>query len=237
MFQGVAVSFPDWSTSLRGPTPFDFQVPLTTPFAYNGSDALVIDFRYDHASASTLVQCDREFNGQTLVGSGAALGIGCTATGRTATFSHVMGLADRGNVPTAAYGLRMQVSGANAPANSVVFTFLDYRDRNLSGALCGTVHALPLVLLTLLSRADGSVPVVNFLFPYDASLIGGTFVSQLLAVDSGYAVPLVVSNGRQMTLTASIFPSPHRCSYAYVSPATNSTATHYVGGGMVMLLQ
>lgn len=237
MLNQASVQFPDWSAAMTGPAPFDFQVPLAAPFVYNGSDALVIDFTYT-ASVSGTVQVDREFNGPTTPPAGAVLGTGCIATGMASAFAHTMYMADQNSVPTPAYGLRLRLGGTNAPATSPVFVFIDYQNENLSGLLCSTVYALPVVMLTMISNASGAIPDVNYMFPYDPSLIGGTFVTQMAAVDFGQAIPVVVSNGRSITLAATAVTNQHRCSYGwYTVPSTLGTATHFVGGGMVLQLQ
>jgi hypothetical protein len=82
------------------------------------------------------------------------------------------------------------------------------------------------------------VPDVNDQFTHDPSLIGGTFFTQLLAVDIGQpGIPLVVSNARQLTLTATAVTNQHRCSYGWYSLPGAGVATHFIGGGMVLLLQ
>ena len=238
VFSGTGLNFPSWATNVGAPAPFDFTVPLPSPFVYNGRDALVIDFTNTNSTVTATIQADRDFTGLTSLTLGTALGTGCIATGRTVAFAHTAAFHDQTALPTPSYGIRMRIGGTNAPASSPVFLFIDAQNQNLPG-LCSTLYALPLVLIVMQSQADGSIPDVNFMFMHDASLVGGTFFTQLLAPDPGQAgVPAVVSNGRQTTLAAGTITNLHRCSYAfYAVPSTTGVGTHFVGGGMVMLLQ
>ena len=119
--------------------------------------------------------------------------------------------------------------------------WVDFQDRGLAGVLCSTVHCLPIALFTLSAQASGVVPELDLGFAHDQSLAGGTFYSQLLAVDAGQGpVPLAVSNGVQPTMPVVATPSVHRCAYGWynLNGATGlAISPPFVGGGMVMLLR
>ena len=231
----MAVSFPDWTAAAPTPAPFDFVVKLPQPHVYIGTAALVIDFSYGNNSSTGSLSIDREFPGSTSVPAGTLLGTGCTATGRSAAFAHSGSLWNAGNMPTA-FGMRMRLGATNAPTGPVI-GLLDVTNQNYSGLLCSTLYAGPLVTLPFTASATGSVDPVDFGFPYNANFIGATLYSQLAALDAGATpLPLVVSNGRQMTMSGTPL-SGHRCSYAWLSlPSTTGAATHFIGGGVVLQL-
>lgn len=239
VFSQGAVSFPDWSASLPGPTPFDFQIMLPTLYVYVPIDALVIDFSYTNNSSSASLATDREFNGLTSLPLGASLGTGCIATGRATQFSHTASLSNHEGLPTPAYGMRLRLGGLNAPAAPVAVTLIDSVNQNLGGVLCSTLYAGPAVTVLLRCLPNGTVPEVSLGFDHDVSLIGATLYTQLAAPDPGRApIPIALSNGRQTTMTGTAQVGSHRCSYAwYTLPSTTGVATHFIGGGMVMLLQ
>ena len=241
VFNQVRVAFPDWSANLGAPAPFDFRIQLTSPFAYHGNDALVIDFSYANSTATSVIQTDREFNGTFAPSQGSRLGTGCVASGMASPFTHVAYMANNDVVPVPAYGMRFGLAGSNAPAGAPVLLFLDYQDRGLSGLLCSTLHCLPVVSLTLSADATGLLPNLDLGFAHDASLAGASVYSQLLAIDLGQSpIPLVVSNGEQTSMPAVATPAVHRCAYGWYNlPNATGLAISppFVGGGMVMLLQ
>lgn len=233
------VNFPDWSLAIPGPAPFDFGVTLTTPFVYIGLNALVIDFSYTNNSTTGTLATDREFVGPTTPPAGTVLGTGCIATGRTSAFSHTAYMANSDALPTPEYGMRLRLGGSNAPAGNSVLALIDTNNLNLTGLLCSTLYPSPTVTLPLTALSTGSVADVNLQFRWHPSLVGLTLYTQLAAVDVGQApFPIAVSNGRQTTMSATSTTGSHRCSYGWYSmPSATGTATHFVGGGMVMLLQ
>ncbi|MEZ5963366.1 MAG: hypothetical protein R3F56_05915 [Planctomycetota bacterium] len=237
VFNQTAVSFPDWNTALPGPAPFDFQISLPTAFTYNGFDSLVIDFSYANNSSTANFSTDREFTGQTTPTPGALLAGGCVASGNTAAFSHAGYTGNQDNSVTTAYGLRLRLGGANAPSTGGVFAMLDPTNLNLSGLLCDTLYPAPNILIPM-QTVGTTVPDVNLQFPYVAALLGASLYSQLAAPDAGQSgIPVVVSNGRQLTIPSTPVPA-HRCSYGwYSTPSTTGVATQFIGGGLVMQLQ
>lgn len=238
VFNQTAVSFPDWNAAIPGPAPFDFQVSLPVPFNYNGVDSLVIDFSYTNNSTTASFTTDREFNGQTTPVAGVSLGTGCVASGNSGAFTHTGYTGNQDNSVTPAYGLRLRLGGANAPASGGVLALLDPTNLNLSGLLCSTLYPAPNILIPL-QTSGTNVPDVNLQFPYVAGLLGATLYSQLVAPDAGQSpIPVVVSNGRQLTIPTTPVIGAHRCSYGwYTIPSTTGVATQFIGGGMVMQLQ
>jgi hypothetical protein len=239
VFNQTGVVFPDWSASLPGPTPFDFKITLPTPYAYTGANALVIDFSYLNSSSSSLLQTDRDFVGPTTPPAGTILGTGCTATGRASPFAHTAYMINYGTTPSPSNALRYRLGGSNAPAGGVAVALIDGMDRNITGAFCTTLHTLPIWSIPLSAQANGLVNDVSLGFTYNPAYLGITLYSQLAALDPGLSpIPIALSNARVTTMPASPVTGSHRCSYAWLSlPSTTGNATHFIGGGMVMLLQ
>ncbi len=233
------VNFPDWSLAIPGPAPFDFTVSLPVPFVYLGANALVVEFSYTNNSTSGTLSTDREFNGPTTPPAGTALGTGCVATGRTGAFSHTAYMANADALPTPEYGMRLRLGGSNAPGAGSVLALIDVNNLNLGGVLCSTLYPAPTITLPLTAQASGVVPDVNLQFTYHRSLVGLTLYTQLAGVDPGQTpFPIVLSNGRSTAMGSTPIVNAHRCSYAwYTIPSTTGTATHFIGGGMVMNLQ
>ena len=241
VFNQTAVNFPDWTANVPGPAPFDFKVVLPTPYVYTGTDALVIDFVHLNGSATGLLQTDRDFIGSTSHTAGTLLGTGCVASGNTAAFSHTSGMLNADVLPTPVNGMRLQFGGNYAPAGSPVTALLDVVNQNLSGILCKTLYAGPLVTIPLGMPVGttNTIPTISYGFPNNPAAVGAVLYSQLLALDASQTpLPIAISNGRQTTMPSASAAAPHRCSYAYTSlPSTTGIATHFIGGGMVMLLQ
>lgn len=233
------INFPDWSLATPGPAPFDLTATFTVPYVYLAQNALVIDFEHTNNTSTGTLATDRQFNGATSPTAGTVLGTGCIAGGNTAAFSHTTGSSNLSALPTPAYGLRVRFGGANAPATGGVLCFIDVADQNLSGILCSTLHAGPLVSLPMTSLPTGQVPDLSLGFSHQNSLIGQVLYSQLVAPDlSQTPLPAVVSNARVTTITSTTFSGAERCAYGwYTIPSTTGIATMFFGGGMVMQLQ
>jgi len=231
------VNFPDWSANQGAPGPWDFTAPLTPPFVYTGLDALVIDFIHTNNSTTSGVSVDRHFVGSTTPPGGTALGTGCVIGGQGNPFSHTAYMANYSGDPDPLYALRFRFGGSNATPFAPVFMALDTQNANINGLLCSTVYALPTVTIPLAANGTGVIPEVNMAFPFNNFLLGATFYSQLVTVDPTQAIPVAVSNGRQTTMPAAAAANL-RCSYGWNNyPNDLVTSAHFVGGGIVMLLQ
>jgi hypothetical protein len=234
-----SVSLPDWSANIPGPAPFDFVVPLSSPYSYSGTDALIIDFWHDNTSATGSVSLDLEFNGPTSGSAGTVVGAGCTATGRPLPFAHTASAFNLGATPYPAHAMRLLLAGTNAPAGAAaVFAFVDSADSNLTGVLCSTLHAFPRIMLILPAQATGIVPGMSVGFGHDPSLVGAPLYSQLFALDVGQSpVPAVVSNARRTTIPTSTYAKAHATCYGwYTLAAATGTATQFFGGGAAIQL-
>lgn len=241
VFNQTGVVFPDWSAALPGPTPFDFKVILAQPYVYTGRDALVIDFTHLSASSNSQLSTDREFNGPITPPSGAKLGTGCVATGRTSAFAHASGFLNFDVLPTPLYGMRYRLGGTNAPAAGQVVVLIDGANANLPGIFCTTLYAVPTWSFPMRSLGTGFVPDVSFGFTNIPSAVGAVLYSQLAVLDPGQRpLPISLSNGQATTIPAVQYSTSHRCSYGWhpIPSGTNTAlSAHFTGGGMVMLLQ
>ena len=238
VFPQAQVNFPDWNPNLGAPAPFDFTVPLSTPWVYTGVNALVIDFIHQNNSSTGGVSVDRDYAGQISGTAGVALGTGCTVSGAVGTFSHTAFLYNLNGQPTPNWGMRLRVAGTNAAPNSAVLLFVDYQDPNITGVLCADLHALPLILFVLSTNAAGAVTDHYYGFGYDASLVGAQFYTQLATIDPFQPnFPVALSNGRQITMPAGT-SGRHNACYGW-NTYPNAAVTGgllFFGGSLVIQL-
>jgi hypothetical protein len=235
------VSMPDWTGNIGTPAPFDFVIALDAPIPYAGSRALVIDFTYENlvwqgpADGGSAV--DREFL-QARSAGGAQLGQGCVASGSTSPFFHMMTLYNGGGAGT--LSMRLALGGVNAPASSPVIANIDLQDANLTiPGLCGSLRAGAGLTIPLgVADPSGRIVEFGFAFLHSPSIVGGTFVTQLLAPDPGQpSIPVVVSNGRTATMPSDPSSLAHSCAYHWLSaPGPSASAALFYGGGLVMEL-
>src|SRR5690606_18159453 len=123
-------NFPDWSAQPSpAPAPFNFSVMFSVPYTHGGG-AFLWDISMQNSTNTGLVLMDREFL-QYPSASGAQVGTGCIATGRTSAFAHTAA-ARNGGAPLGDYAMHLQVAATNAPANAPVFLMLDVADANIT---------------------------------------------------------------------------------------------------------
>ena len=234
-------NLPSWTGNAGIPAPFDFVVPLDTPFFYVGPNALIIDFTqenlvYTGGTGSGTASIDREYTGSSNA-TGSSLGTGCTATGGAGAFTQTMRLENNGTgMPN--YGMRLRVAATRAPASTPVILNIDLADANLSfPGLCGTLNALPTISLSVgLSDVAGAIPETSISFAHTPAFVGATLVTQFLSPDFGQAgIPIVVSNGVQAAFPANASAAARECLYGWSSLPTNN-GTLFFGGGVVMQL-
>ncbi|MBI5853210.1 MAG: hypothetical protein HZB39_19555 [Planctomycetes bacterium] len=236
-------NLPSWTGNAGTPAPFDFVMPYDTPFVFSGSPALVIDFTHENlvyvggVGATGGSSIDRQYVGATTA-TGALLATGCIATGNASAFSQTMRLENNGPaLPN--YGMRIRVNATAAPASASIILNIDFANANLNfPGLCTTLNALPTISMGVgSSGATGILPETSISFPHNAGFIGGTLVTQLLALDLGQPIiPIVLSSGRQAAFPADpTTAGGQECVYGWLSlPATEGTL--FPGGGIVMQL-
>lgn len=232
-FSGT-VNLPDWRAPLPGPTPFDFVVPLTRPFAYPGNLGLVIDLV---ASSATFERAYMDLDGQSMgVGfNGSVFGVGCVPAGRSTRFEFVgAGVANHAASPSIQFPMKLSLrAGGAPPAATSVQLMIDTIDRALSGVLCQTVHAFPTVTLTL-PAAGGVERTIGF--PFTPGLVGLPLYLQFLAIHPAQTpVPLVVSDAARVTFPVSTSLPGHDAAYGWASGSSNRASLAY-GRGAVMRL-
>ena len=236
VFGPTQVNFPDWSVAAPTPAPFDFSVTLATPYVYTGTDALVIDFSYANNSSTGGLTIDRHFTGPTSPTAGTALSTGCIASTQSAAFGHTAFMSNLDSAPTVENGMRFRFAGTNCPAGPVVL-MLDGVNQNLAGVLCTTLHASPVVTITQVVPAGGTMPDLSLGFRHSLGIAGATLYSQLVAIDAAQTpFPVVLSNGRSTTMPVNPFATAvPRSAYIWATLPAN-TATAFIGGGIVMKL-
>lgn len=235
VFLPKTVNIPDW-TQLPpvAPAPFDLTLAFDQTFIYDGVQALVFDVIVENLSRSGDMYVDR-VNLSNIRNSGTQLGTGCTATGRTATFSHFLAMLTYApDNPT--YSLRLEHSGSNAPSSAPVSLVLGVVDPMLAvPGLCSTLRTLPLIELPRSpSSASGFLATEFIDLPMDPAFAGAVITSQYASPDMGQpGLPLAVSSGRSTVVPAA--PPVLRCAYHFASPSSPS-ATVFSGMGVIVQL-
>lgn len=235
VFTPKVVNIPDWTQlPTTTPAPFDLPLPFDTTFVFDGQRALVFDVIVENFSRSGDMYVDRE-NRSSARNSGAVLGTGCIATGRTSAFSHFVAfLSYAPGDPN--YGFRIEHSGSNAPTSAPVALLLGVVDPNLPlPGFCAALRTLPLIdVPRTASSASGFLATEYIDLPMNPSWVGATITSQFASPDAGQpAVGVAISNGRSTVVPAP--PSQMLCAYHFASPTTAS-ATVFVGMGVVVEL-
>ncbi len=244
VFTPKPVNMPDWTGNIGTPAPFDFGVTFDTPFAYLAALPLVIDFTYSNlaytsGTATGGSAVDRQF-GSDSSASGSTVGTGCVATGQTATFLHNAWLENSGaTLPN--HGMRLRVDGLRGPASSPALVYVDVVDANTNfPGLCGTVHALPTIVLDAgVTDASGDLPNTFYSFAYDPANIGVTLYTQMIAFDAGQSpFPVVLSNAETMSMPAFSGATPGvETLYHWSALPEDLNNLVFFGGGMVLELR
>lgn len=228
------VNYPAWNMSAGAPAPFDLIVTLDQAFIYTGQLAIVWDISYSSLTSSGH-QIDRNF-GSLSSRAGIAFGTGCASTG-TGLFAHKITTWDMG-APLGPYGLSLQISTANAPANANVLMHLGVAPQNIPlPGLCAPVLALPDLAIPL--GAASSAGLINDIYlqvPYDPAIELGSFVTQLAALDPGQVgIPVSLSNGVQFGFAGS-GAGTNASAYLWAPlPATVGTGNFvFIGGSPVV---
>jgi hypothetical protein len=227
------VNIPDWSQAPAArPAAFTFLTLFDQPFSYDGVRAVVFDVVVENLSRSGDMYVDRE-NRISTRQSGTVIGTGCVATGQATPLSHFLA-AITYPLGHPQYGLRLEHSGGNAPANASVWLLLGPADPGLTfPGLCGTLHAAPPVdVLRAPASASGFLSTQFLDLPPQPGLAGQSVYSQYLALDPGQPIlPLALSNGRVTTIPAP--PVELRCAYHFAAPSAAS-ATVFAGTGVIV---
>jgi hypothetical protein len=199
------------------PAPFDFQMPLTTPYPYIGVNSLLWD-AYVHSltiTATFPASMDVESASSTnlVAASNIVVGPGCTVAGQTAPMIMTVAGVDVPDTVGSTFAMGFTVD--RGPANAPTLLAIGAQNLNLPvPGLCGNVYTDFLLLLVI-----GSTDATGFLGTF--SNVGGTTKSpggtatlafpsapgavlflQAHAVDFTQTNPIPVSNsdGRQITL-------------------------------------
>ncbi len=232
-------NFPDWTNPpTTPPAAFDFEIPFDVPFNYAGTRALIWDIDMNNSTNTAIVPLDRQYVGVTQT-TGTAAGTGCISTGQATPFSHTMFLQN-GGAATNPAGMTLGFGGTFAPAGAPMFLSLDVVASNVSVPfLCTAIRAMPTVVLSLgAADASGTFTERSLAFAYNASVQGGTFATQLIALDAGQPTPflaLSLSNGRSAIMPGPSTGSLPAC-YLWAS-GTAPTGTVFLGGAPIVRLR
>ncbi len=240
VFTKKQVSMPDWTGNAGTPAPFDFNVALDTPFPYAGPFALVIDFvhenvAYTTGTAPSGTSVDRGYIG-ALTSNASDLGTGCTPTNLPGAFDHNMRMENNG-AGGGAHGMRMRVSGTNAPFGAPLVMNIDLQDLNLTvPGLCTTIHAGGLVTVPFgTSSATGGITETSISFGHSPAFVGASLVTQFAAIDAGLPFGVALSNGQQGTMPGDPSSTSNDCVYHWAGLPSDE-GTLFFGGGMVLKL-
>jgi hypothetical protein len=189
------VDLPRLTRPTTPPAPFTVALPFDVPFAYGGVADLVWELRI-HANTGTSVpyQCDAwRADAATTDVDGSdwtRRGTGCTVAG------NVQPMTAGASVRTflAANQISITLWALNAPRSQPSFLWLGVQETDLPiPGLCASfrVGGNP-ILLTGATDADGTCSWQTTL-PFDASLVNGTAMHQVLTLDPRRVGPLPVS--------------------------------------------
>lgn len=203
VFASRPVNLPDWTAQpASAPAPFNFNLTLDAPWLHTGLEPFLWELRItNNISASDYGNDFQSTPGSTSSSnSGAAIGTGCVATGRTAAMSLT------GTAKNQFTRFRLAYAVTNAPATTPVWLNVDFVNSNFAiPGLCTNVIAAPTINATIgISDATGAVPSFSLEnLPFSQSTVGATLYAQALALDFGLgALPIALSNGRSLTFPA-----------------------------------
>ena len=202
------------------PAPFDFQMPLGTPYPYAGVNSLLWDaYIYSLTIVATFPTSMDVENATTTAlaaASNVQTGLGCTVTGQASPMILVATGVDVPDTTGSNFGLGMYVD--RGPANAPVFLAIGAQNLNIPvPGLCGNVYTDFLLFLPIgttdgtgfmgtfsnsagTTKAQGGSSVLFF-----PSVPGANLFIQAHAIDftQTNSIPVSNSDGRQITLPTS----------------------------------
>jgi len=237
VFKGK-VLLPDWTGwPWRAPAPFDLVIKWSRPWAYDGRSALVWQIEVGKSTSAAGHMMDGDNTGAKVpYGVGKKLGTGC---GRYVEYLYLRNSGRYSPVT----GMHLEFwSSTGGPPNSPTWLLIDGKDSNLSiPGLCARLHALPTLMLPVGKTTSlGALTMKHLNFPYQSTLQGATFVTQLLTLAPAQpGLPFGLTDGQQARMPSNAGTYGHAAvSLHDWSPksSTLSMAVFY-GGAPVALLQ
>jgi len=198
--------------------PWSNRLPFDTPFTYNGTDHLIWEVSYDSMAPTGTYNADRvPASGALWTGSsGANLGVGCVATGRTLAFTLATTIFHHVGSRIG----RVQANVSNGPANVPVILSVDSVNSNLQVPfLCGTVYAMPTITLPIgTTSSTGASAPFHLTFPFHPGFLTTHLFLQAVSPDPGQApnfLPIVLSQGEDCLMPALSVANPAAEAYIY----------------------
>jgi hypothetical protein len=203
-----AVSFPASNYQAPG-APFEFSIPFSTPFSYDGNGPLCWEVRVQSRQNTAAVYLDR-VNGSSTnpYAIASSLGVGCIASGSGHTQKMNLIGSSAPNWPNGS--ITITYSGNYAPKSGIAFMAIGTSNTSFSGVplpfeIPGTAgfpsgpcyvynsHALILPVFTSATGAHSA----NLALPGDPLLVGANVFGQLLGIDMA-ANPLGIVTSQQV---------------------------------------
>jgi len=210
--------------------PWTSRIPLDMPFTYSGAHALLLEIA-TISSDSYVVEAGATTPGQLFnLSTGTRNEDGCQATGRTVPF----GLFTTQYSHMRSAMMRLQADVRWGPAGAPVWLNISTQDPLLTlPGLCGRVHALPDVQLSLgTTNATGESLGTVVRFPWISALRSAPLYLQAMAFDAGQSgLPLVLSNDSVAVWPAAPTLTPLFAS-AHSESLTATRASALTTGGM-----
>jgi hypothetical protein len=184
------------------PAPFAVPLLFTSPWTYNGADALAVQIRTspNNLTAELPYPLDATMTTPFERGVGEPVGTGCTPTGKSEPIVHSSYL-DNFGVPGIG---RWQLIVSQGPAAAPALAMVGASNPDLAFGACTRLYAMPQILLP--AGTTGATGYLNFSisFPSQPAYVGLTFYSQMAAYDAGQGkLPFALTAGRKTTYPAS----------------------------------
>lgn len=193
------VQLPDWVAGIPGPGTFDLDVQLVVPFAYSGTQGLVVEVRTILGSTTHIADAHGEGgNEQTPLD----LGSGCSAGFLPyIQNSRVTSAWAVGQQPT----LQWNLSAFSSPLGLPGFFVVGTQTLPVSVPwLCTTVWPTLDLIVPAVQTAVGPIAVnaaPTIETPFVASLVGNVFTTQAVSFDVTPTGPtFLLSQGQQLTV-------------------------------------
>ncbi len=220
VFTRKLVSTPNWQSLVSTPSPFDFTLPLDTPFVSLGTDDFgwqMINWSNTGATSDT-VRVDLASPSFTNSGT-PGFGTACRTTGASQDYQ-LLGTMGTNINPE----FRWSIQGFPTPPNCALNILLvGLSDPALTvPGLCNTLHCSAEIALAMpVSDANGTWTYPLYYMPYQPALVGASFYEQAYSADPGQGgFGLVGTVARRLTFMS----APATGTAAMIKSVRNTTA-------------
>ena len=228
------ISVPDWSATAGSPAPFNCNIPLDAPYAWNGLNDFIWEMRVSAASGTTASYADAASYPDSATANSASYGTACTAFGKAAP--HTL----TGAFTTALVGGGHTLSWkcVNGPNSAATALLIGVAATNIPlFGLCTNIYTSPVVNLAGGTDATGTWNVGPLPVAYNPGYIGAHLFAQMASFDPlrGDLLKLSVTNGADTMVPA--IPGAYPIYRIFnTSSATATTGTLIPGYGLVIRL-